>query len=74
MGISGNYLISSMLGLREHGWLWQGLHAHWPECQVEELEGFVLLAKASGGKFQKEGGMGTRAENGSLWVSGLDAQ
>lgn len=30
-----------------------------PECQVEELEGFVLVAKSSCGKFQKEGEMGT---------------
>lgn len=29
-----------------------------PKCQVEELEGFVLSAKASHGTFQKEGGIG----------------
>lgn len=49
--------MSSMPGLRGHGWLRQGLHAHWPKCQVKEPKGFVLAAKASRGKFQKDGGI-----------------
>lgn len=50
--------MGSVLSLGGHGWLRQGLHAHRPECQVEELEVFVLVAKPSCGKFQKEGETG----------------
>lgn len=62
-GVSGNHLTSSMPGLRGHGWLRQGRHTHWPERPVEELAGFVLLAKASHGKFQKEGGIGLELQD-----------
>lgn len=37
--------------------------AHWTECQVEGLVGAVLVAKASCGKFQKEGGVGLELQD-----------
>ena len=51
------HLSAGRLGAR--GWLRQGPRAHWPEGHIEELEGSVLVAKASCEKFQKEGGRGS---------------